>query len=170
MTNSDSRKMRNTRNMIRFYILNMARFIPGHESLIYRVDNSSMMQEFQLLSIPEDAMVTLSGNIDVQLPGYMTVLTCEELLGLQNVQNPKDYIVSAGHEAKTGDIVLLTADGSIREIRSKFKRFKEPIRCLPVNYGRAVIFNDDIKIASSEMLDIARGATVRLSGDISVKD
>ncbi len=123
-------------------------------------------QEFQLLSMPGNTSVSLSGDIDIQLPSYMTLLAREELLKLQNVKHPENHIIAAGYEAKSGDIVLLTADGSIREVRAEFKRFKNPVKCVPINYGRIVIFNDDITIASNVILDIAREATVKLAGGI----
>jgi hypothetical protein len=90
--------------------------------------------EFELGSGTE---ATVEGNVDIELPDYVTMLPREELLEAKRASQRNEMIIAAGRHPESGDIVALTGDGKLLQMRRGFDGIPDgPV--IPIDFGHGV--------------------------------
>lgn len=103
-----------------------------------------------------------SGNVEVTLPDYMTMLPQEELAEARRAAQNDQMIIAAGKKPDSDEIVLMTGDARLMVLK-KPGRFGIPEgRVLPIDFGMTLAVEkegyyemaSDWVIDNSELIDI----------------
>lgn len=84
--------------------------------------------------LDENSSFSVEGTVIIDLPSYMTMLNDNELHAIRNSQQQNKFVVIAAGVNILGDLIFVTADGSLREVSRKQFPFKLTA-VVPANYG-----------------------------------
>ena len=88
----------------------------------------------------------VDGQVTIDLPEWMVLLSPEELEEAKANENRQDLVFAVGRHS-SGDIVVLTGAGELRELRPDSHEFPDgPVR--PSNGGRHVTVGDDYMVSA----------------------
>ncbi len=84
------------------------------------------------------------GTVTVALPEWMYTLPQDEIDEARTAENRDGLILAAGRHPGSGDIVFLTGDGQLREIkRSRLRKEQVPAgEAMPVDFGQTIKVED----------------------------
>lgn len=88
------------------------------------------------LELDELAEVKIGGDAEIELPSYMVMLPVEELIEAKRAAQRDEMIIAAGRHPE-GDIVVLTADGRLMELKKGHEGIPEGA-VLPMDFGHTV--------------------------------
>jgi hypothetical protein len=110
----------------------------------------------------EGGSVEASGNIEVTLPNYMTMLPQEELDEARRAVQRDQMIVAVGRKPGTDEVVILTATSKLMVLKVAEHGVPEG-RVIPIDWGHGLAVERegyyemaaDWAIANAEPIDIA---------------
>ncbi len=110
----------------------------------------------------EGGSFELSGDIEVTLPGYMTILPHEELEEARRAVQRDQMVIAAGRKPGTDEIVLMTATSRLMVLKIAEHDIPDG-QVIPIDFGHTVVVERegyyemaaDWVIANAEPLDIA---------------
>jgi len=89
-------------------------------------------------TLDENAAFDITGPVDLELPSYMKMLSPSDLREAQaSATSESALILAVGCHPKSGNIVFLTSDGELREIKRK-ETDRQIVRVYPKDYGMTV--------------------------------
>lgn len=106
-----------------------------------------MLVEFEL----EGGEMTVSGNVSITLPPYITLLPQVELDWARHAPFADRLIIAAGRQPSTGDIVALSGAGKLYNLACKRHRVPDGPVC-PTDYGKHVAIGTGFLIVASWLI------------------
>lgn len=93
------------------------------------------------LELEGDSDIEMSGNIEITLPNYMTMLSQEEL-NTAHLSQGSDVIIAAGRKPLTSEIVMFTADKRVFVLDAASYDIPKG-RVFPIDFGRMIAIDDE---------------------------
>lgn len=102
------------------------------------------------LELDGSSYTEASGEIEVTLPHYMTILTQDELSVIADVARPHVTIIAAGQRPGTDEIVLLTAASQFMVLNIIDNDIPRG-NVFPIDFGRSLaVEHDEHHVLDSE--------------------